>query len=52
MCGLLTIAFTFDSNGIYWLWSDKKPVAIILALAALTLGALWFRASKRIKAEN
>ena len=52
MCGLLTVAFRFDSNGIYWLWSDNKPVAIILALTALTLGVFWFRAAKRMKTEN
>ncbi|HUW06877.1 MAG TPA: hypothetical protein VMW01_11515 [Williamwhitmania sp.] len=52
MCGFLTIAFRFDSNGIYWLWSDIKPVSIILALTALTFGVLWFKASKRMKIEN
>lgn len=52
MCGFFTIAFRFDSNGIYWLWSGNRPVAVILALASLTLGVLWFRASKRMKTEN
>lgn len=49
MCGFLTIAFRFDGNGIYWFWSGNRPVAIILALAALTLGVFWLRASKRMK---
>jgi len=52
MCGFFTIAFSFDSNGIYWLWSDNKLVAVVLAIASLTLGVLWFNTSKRIKAEG
>lgn len=50
MCGCLTIAFSFDNNDIYWLWSDNKPVAVVLAIASLTLGVLWFKTSKRMKA--
>jgi hypothetical protein len=46
MCGFCCIAFTFDSNGIHWLWIEAKPVAIIFALASVILGALWFKSRK------
>ncbi|NVO10030.1 MAG: hypothetical protein HXX16_08735 [Bacteroidales bacterium] len=52
MCGLLCFAFKFDSNGIYWLWANSKPVVVILALASIVLGALWIRESRRIKTHN
>jgi hypothetical protein len=49
MCGFFYVAFTFDSKGIHWLSSDSIPVAFILAMAALVLLILWYRASKRMK---
>jgi hypothetical protein len=35
MCGLFTVAFTFDSNQTTWLWQGNEPVAIVLAIAAI-----------------
>lgn len=51
MCGLFTIAFKFDGNGVHWFWTDYKPVVFILAIAAITFGVLWIRAARRIKTE-
>ncbi|MEZ4774582.1 MAG: hypothetical protein R3D00_15460 [Bacteroidia bacterium] len=45
MCGLLCFAFRFDSGGVYWLWADHKPVAIILAIAAFGLAIGWYKTS-------
>ena len=52
MCGFLCFAFTFDNVGIHWLWTDNKPVAVILAIATIILGAFWFKSSKRLKHES
>ena len=43
MCGLLTIAFTFNTEGIHWLWKDQVPTAVILGLIALLMAGLWLR---------
>lgn len=51
MCGFCCLAFTFDDSGIYWLWSDTKPVAFILAIAAIIFGAFWFKASRDLKTD-
>ena len=51
MCSLFCLAFTFDDSGIYWLWTDTKPVAVILALAAIIFGVFWLKASRDLKAE-
>lgn len=47
LCGFLSIAFTFDNKGIYWLWTDNKPVAIILVIATIILGTFWYLSSKK-----
>ena len=52
MCGFFCVAFTFDNNGIYWLWKDTKPVAIILVIATIILGVFWFKSSRKLKSEN
>ncbi len=52
MCGLFCIAFTFDNNGVYWLWADNKPVVIILAIATIILGIGWLKLSKSLKVES
>jgi len=52
MCGFFCIAFTFDNKGIYWLWTDNKPVAIILVIATIILGAFWLKSSKKLKLES
>ncbi|MBX2941423.1 MAG: hypothetical protein KF860_03680 [Cyclobacteriaceae bacterium] len=41
MCGLLIFAFAFDNEGTKWLWSETKPVAIVLGMAAVILGILY-----------
>ena len=43
MCGLFAVAFTFKIDQITWLWSDSKPVGIILALLTVILGIQWVR---------
>ena len=52
MCGLFCVAFAFDTNGIYWLWADNKPVAIILVIATIILGVFWLKSSKKFKLES
>ena len=52
MCGLFCIAFTFDNNGVYWLWADNKPVVIILGIATIILGIGWLKLSKSLKVES
>lgn len=52
MCGLFCLAFTFDNLGIHWLWTEKKPVAIILVIATIILGVYWFKSSKKLKLES
>ena len=49
ICGFTCLAFTFDNEGIYWLWSDAKPVAIILAIATIVFGALWIKYTTKLK---
>jgi hypothetical protein len=43
MCGFFTIAFTFNSEGIHWLWQDQVPTAIVLGVIALVMASLWIR---------
>ena len=52
MCGSLCLAFSFNNKRIYWLWADNKPVAIILAIAAIVLGIFWLKMSKKVKIES
>lgn len=47
LCGFLGLAFTFDNNGIYWLWTDNKFVAAILGIATITFGIFWYKSSKK-----
>lgn len=47
MCGLLCFAFRFDNDGVYWLWADHKPVAVILAMLALGLAFGWYNVSRQ-----
>jgi len=43
MCGLLAVAFTFKIDQITWLWTDSKPVGIILVILTFILGIQWVR---------
>lgn len=52
MCGFLCLAFTFDDNGIYWLWTDVKPVAIILGIGTIIFGVFWFKYARKLKTES
>ncbi len=52
MCGFFCVAFTFDESGIYWLWADSKPVAIVLAIATIIPGVFWFKSSKNLNLES
>ena len=38
MCGLFAVAFTFNIDHVNWLWSDSKPVGIVLAILTVILG--------------
>jgi len=52
MCGLLCFAFTFGDTGIKWLWTDNKPVAIILLIVNIILGIFLFKQEKQLKIES
>jgi hypothetical protein len=52
MCGLFSIAFTFDNNGIHWLWKETVQVAIVLSLASVIFALLWLKAASRLKAKG
>lgn len=47
MCGSFCLAFTFDSKGIYWIWNDARPGAILLAIASAIFAVLWMNAVHR-----
>lgn len=49
MCGLFCFAFTFDSQGIHWIWNDQKPAVVSLAVATLVFSVLWIRAARQLK---
>lgn len=52
MTGLLAVAFTFDNDEIHWLWADNKPVAVILAVAAITLGLFWLQSFLKLRSQS
>ena len=52
MLGFLCIAFTFDKQGIHWLWKDSKIVAVILIIATIIFGVLWFKSTQKQKLER
>jgi hypothetical protein len=52
MCGLFCFAFTFNSKGIHWLWSEHKPGVFILAIITVIFGALWIRTASQLKKEK
>lgn len=52
MCGLLIFAFAFDNEGTKWLWSETKPVAIVLGMAAVILGIFWFKSAWKLEVES
>ena len=49
MCALLTVSFTFNNNQLSWLWSENKPVAIILGILAVIFGIQWIKFQKLLK---
>lgn len=49
MCGFCSIAFTFDNNGIHWLWTNARPAPVVLLMATLLFGAMWYTAAKNGK---
>ena len=48
MAACSALAFTFNDEGIHWIWANNKPVAVVLALLAITLGICWAKATKRV----
>lgn len=52
MCVLFTIAFTFDNNGIHWIWKETVQVGFVLSLASVIFALLWFKASGKLKAKD
>ncbi len=43
ICGLFTVAFTFKIDQITWLWTDNKPVGVILLIVTFIFAVQWFR---------
>lgn len=52
MCGFLCLAFTFDTEGVYWLWTGNEPVAILLTIATSILGVLLLKETNKLRHEN
>jgi len=52
MCGLFAVAFTFDNSQINWLWTDIKPVGVILAILTIVLGIQWIRYQRLLNKEK
>ena len=48
LCGFFCFAFTFGNGEIRWLWTDNKPVAIVLGIVTIILGILWVKNSKKL----
>jgi formate hydrogenlyase subunit 4 len=48
MCGLFTIAFTFDSNHIHWIWRGQELGAIVLGVAAIIFSLYWYKSAKKL----
>lgn len=46
MCGLFVVAFTFKNDQINWLWTDNKPIAVILGILTIALGTQWIKHQK------
>ena len=46
MCGLFAVAFTFKIDQSTWLWTDRKPVGLILVIMTIILGIQWVRQQK------
>ena len=49
MCGLFSVAFTFSSTQIIWLWKGNEPVGIILAVLAIGFATQLFKHQKLMK---
>ena len=49
MCSLFTIAFTFDSYHIRWIWKGQEFGAIALGLAALIFSVFWYKSAKKLR---
>ncbi len=47
MCGFLSIFFQFDKNSIKWVWTGQEIVPVILGIATLIFGVLWFLENKK-----
>ena len=46
---LLSVSFTFDSNGIHWMWSKTPVNALIFVVFAIFNGIKYRRLSPRLK---
>lgn len=51
MCALCTVAFTFKTSEVNWLWTENKPAAIILGIAALFFATQWFKHHRMVQHE-
>ncbi|MCB0652192.1 MAG: hypothetical protein KDC85_13025 [Saprospiraceae bacterium] len=52
MCGLFVVAFTFKNDQITWLWTDNKPIAVILGIITIAFGTLWIKHQKLLNREK
>lgn len=43
ICGLFTVAFTFNPDQITWLWTENKPVGLILLILAFIFSLQWIK---------
>jgi hypothetical protein len=49
MCGLFSLAFTFNSSQITWLWKGNEAVGIMLVAVALGFATQWFKQQRLLK---
>jgi putative effector of murein hydrolase len=52
MCALFSIAFTFDSNQINWLWKESEPVGILLMVMSVVFAIQLYKQQKRLKEQS
>jgi hypothetical protein len=49
MCGLFSVAFTFNMTRITWLWKGNEPVGILLFGMAIGFAILLYKNQKSLK---
>ncbi len=51
MLGMFTVAFKFNEKGVFWFWSENKPVGFILGITSTVTGLLWIKFQRKLNSE-